>query len=496
MKSIEVALDRASKQGTLQGAQEAYEAGWKAALGDKPSLEAQALAAAAQAMGASGAEHSSPKARVVLLGHIFHILNEQFGYTRSELNCVWVSITAETAEILNYRLWHLMKEEDMGRVDRSANQSEAHLEIAAIFERVMKMSAYSFSDALSEAYLRTLAGVLVCLSTDAKMLQAGDVLSSAVRARRWPVVADYVEFSLSHETGWTPPPCNSGDGVPVAVDQPGFNLFFRHWPYHSLRLVPPGTEVHLESAEYGCSLPLVIWQPIRVVGHDKTLWRTGQLGIIAMLGESGSVSFDSVEFAGGEEQSIMVAVNGGTATFKRCRFVAGSHAQGLAVVHATADAAVDVSDCYFLGGGVGISVTNRASAALRRNSISMMKLGIAFADEASGTATENHLSLNGYAIQVAGTARPTLEKNTCQGNGWGGILYLGGAAGTATANLCLDNRGHGITVTEKAVPRIERNRCMYNQGCGILITSPAEPVLDANACADNKEVPIRDWRVT
>jgi len=105
------------------------------------------------------------------------------------------------------------------------------------------------------------------------------------------------------------------------------------------------------------------------------------------------------------------------------------------------------------------------------------------------TLTENQCRNSVYSgILFEGGAQGSAENNTCEQNQMDGIWAAGpGTAPSVTNNQCRSNRREGIFFSGGARGKAEQNVCEQNDQCGIAVFDPGTaPELLKNQCRSNK----------
>jgi parallel beta-helix repeat protein len=275
---------------------------------------------------------------------------------------------------------------------------------------------------------------------------------------------------------------------------------------------PEGVTLVLSPTTFILLQPLEVHNSLSLVGAgmDQTII-VGEAEGYVLLSGSGSFVAEDITFQHqGETEADVVVVEGGEATFRRCRFTGANSVgedgrSGLVLKGATTalvqDCVADENDTR------GIRVAEQAQATLEGNTCSSNeRLGLGFFDSSGGVARKNDCSGNGgHGIQAAGQAQPTFEDNISNSNEQIGIAYFDNSGGVARRNTCSGN-AYCIGVRNQAQPTLEENSCTDGQGgifyaevgggtarknlclrnaIGISVMGQTQPVLEENACHEN-----------
>ena len=96
----------------------------------------------------------------------------------------------------------------------------------------------------------------------------------------------------------------------------------------------------------------------------------------------------------------------------------------------------------------------------------------------------------GIDVYGVGSA-PTLTENQCRNSVFSGILFEGGAQGSAENNTCEQNQMDGIwAVGPGTAPSITNNQCRSNRREGILFSGGARGKAEQNVCEQNDQCGI------
>jgi parallel beta-helix repeat protein len=287
--------------------------------------------------------------------------------------------------------------------------------------------------------------------------------------------------------------------------------------------VPPGSTLVLAAGTFRLESGLGIDKALNLVGAgmDQTEIVSAAEGYVVRFGGDGALTAEDLAFRHeGTAAADVVVVEGGAATFIRCRFTGAIHEEGgagRAGLRLLGSTTASVQDCAAVENDLdGIRLEGQSQATLEDNICSANSdYGIRYSDDAGGEARGNECAENGlHGIGVGDRAQPTLEGNTCRDNTQVGIRYSGTAGGAARMNRCTSNGLHGIDVSDEASPTLQgnmctdngevgirftdeaaglalRNECARNELHGIDVEGQARPTLERNTCVDNAEVGIR-----
>jgi parallel beta-helix repeat protein len=281
----------------------------------------------------------------------------------------------------------------------------------------------------------------------------------------------------------------------------------------AIEVVSERSTLILDPGAYRLAEPLDIHKSLYLVGAgmDQTEIVSEAEEYVVRFSGDGSFSAEDLTFRHqGEAAADVVIVQGGEATFTRCRFTGAAYVEGerggsglqleglttglvqdcVAEGNGTvgifigdqAQATLEANTCS--DNGIGIICGNSASGVARRNQCTGNQIGIGIANQAQVTLEENVFSDNGTGIFIMDEAQPTLEENICSDNESAGISYFDNAGGVARQNRTTGNGIFDITVLGQAHPTLERNVCSSGIlfAGGIYIEESAAPALINNDC--------------
>jgi parallel beta-helix repeat protein len=281
----------------------------------------------------------------------------------------------------------------------------------------------------------------------------------------------------------------------------------------AIEVVSERSTLILDPGAYRLAEPLDIHKSLYLVGAgmDQTEIVSEAEEYVVRFSGDGSFSAEDLTFRHqGEAAADVVIVQGGEATFTRCRFTGAAYVEGerggsglqleglttglvqdcVAEGNGTvgifigdqAQATLEANTCS--DNGIGIICGNRASGVARQNQCTGNQIGIGIANQAQVTLEENVFSDNGTGIFIMDEAQPTLEENICSDNESAGISYFDNAGGVARQNRTTGNGIFDITVLGQAHPTLERNVCSSGIlfAGGIYIEESAAPALINNDC--------------
>lgn len=275
---------------------------------------------------------------------------------------------------------------------------------------------------------------------------------------------------------------------------------------------PPGATIHLVPGEFRLSDPLIIFQPMTLVGAgmEQTQVVCDAEGFVVCFAGSGKFSATGITFQHeGETWANVLQVLAGKVSLSQCGFtgaVCSETGEGGAGLRIAGDTRGRVDHCAMMANDTGIDVRNDAQPTLEANSCENNRGGIHYFDRTEGIALDNICTSNYAGIVVQGTAQPTLESNAC-GDGNIGISVCGASKPLLRQNTCTKNKVTGIWVLGDSEPTVEDNQCDLNgtgityQGCnggvgrsnqcsnnkssGISLDHSANPTLERNHCSSN-----------
>ncbi len=230
---------------------------------------------------------------------------------------------------------------------------------------------------------------------------------------------------------------------------------------------------------------------LRAEDHKKNLFTSFRVA----RGSISNLTFELNETSGEKEENdvhgslIRLQVESNV-TVKNCVFRGGNKMYG--VFHLNGK--LQITDCLFEDCYFGIATIGKGSVTTIRDSTIRRseKSGIIFQGGANGTAQGNILEKgkeSGITVIHESTS-VRLSQNTCTDNDGNGISFGKASSGSAEGNQCRENGGSGIHLTETGNIELTDNVSNKNEHAGIYIGGCVSGFAKGNQCEENKQTGI------